>query len=198
MSNTQKKRREMGLCPYCGNTPLPGKTKCAECTEKFVRYKKTSISKMSKSHCKTCGGKRDDKYKTCSVCRARIKEWRDKHKDSGNCDRCGAKPIPGNSRCLTCYLKGTSQQAFGTVSRHSELLDLFNLQEGRCPYSGLELTLGTNTSLDHKIPKSKGGADEMENLQWTHKLVNQMKWDTDEEEFLKMVMNIASHRKPLG
>lgn len=187
----------MGLCPYCGDTPLPEKTKCAKCTEKFVEYKKTSISKMSKSQCKTCGGKRDDKYKTCSACRDRIKEWRDKHKDSGNCDRCGAEPIPGNARCLTCYLKGTSQQTFGTVSLHSELLDLFNMQEGRCPYSGLKLTLGINTSLDHKVPKSKGGTDEFENLQWTHKLVNQMKWDTNEGEFLEMVMNIASHRKSL-
>lgn len=198
MSKTNKQRREQGLCPYCGKEPLPNKTKCASCTEKYVTYKRNYVSKLNDNQCKTCGGERDDRFKTCSSCRSRIKLWRENHIANGGCNRCGQEPLKGLNTCLTCYLKTTSQTVFGTVNKHKELLELFEQQKGFCPYSSKQLTLGVDTSLDHKIPKSKGGSDDLKNLQWTHRLVNEMKWNYEEQEFYEIILAIADTYRSTG
>jgi hypothetical protein len=194
--NTHETRRQKGLCPYCGKTPIPNRRKCQECTDKYVGYKKKYLSKMSSSRCKTCGGNRDDKHKTCSVCRERIKEWRKINLSNGKCE-CGRDRIENSNskQCQTCYLKATAQQSVGSTKRHQELLELFEDQNGICPYSGRKMTLGVDTAIDHKIPKSKGGTNEIGNLQWTHRVVNQMKWDTYESDFLNLINEISSYRK---
>lgn len=63
-------------------------------------------------------------------------------------------------------------------------------QARRCKYSGLPLTMGVDASLD-RIDSTLGYVKG--NVQWVHKTVNYMKWDTSEEEFLFMVTNIYKH-----
>ena len=80
------------------------------------------------------------------------------------------------------------------------LNDLFIRQEGKCKISGVEITLpknwtdlstgAANASLD-RIDSSKGYVKR--NVQWVHKIVNQMKWDSDTSEFLDWCKTIASH-----
>jgi hypothetical protein len=137
---------------------------------------------------------RDDKFKTCSVCRARIKLWRDTNLANGMCE-CGRPPVEKTKHCKTCYLKATCQQSLGDTRRYEELGNLFDKQQGYCPYSGKSLTLGVDTALDHKKAKSKGGSNHISNLQWTHKLVNQMKWDSNERDFIEMALLIAANCK---
>ena len=60
---------------------------------------------------------------------------------------------------------------------------------GRCALSGVTLTLDKDASLD-RIDSSKGYV--VGNVQWVHKVVNQMKNDMPEQEFLAWVKLIAS------
>ena len=70
------------------------------------------------------------------------------------------------------------------------LQKLFDDAGGICPYSGRKLTLGVDAEIDHREPRSKGGSDFIENLQWVHKVVNQMKYNYSEEDFLAVVAEI--------
>jgi len=71
--------------------------------------------------------------------------------------------------------------------------DLWNLwlkQEGKCAYTGWELTLGKDASLDRK-DSSVGYV--VSNIQWLHKDVNLAKQRYDEDYFIKMCEDIAEN-----
>ena len=63
-----------------------------------------------------------------------------------------------------------------------------------CPYTNKKLTLGDGTSIDHKVPKSRGGSLEISNLHWVCTEVNFMKRDMLHEEFLAAVKLIYENR----
>jgi 5-methylcytosine-specific restriction endonuclease McrA len=52
--------------------------------------------------------------------------------------------------------------------------ELYRKQNGLCALCGASLELG-NCHVDHKIPVSRGGGNERENLQLTHRKCNQSK-----------------------
>ena len=194
-NKTHQNRILQGLCPFCGEQPpLKNRRKCISCTIKMKQYNEAKQHKRNANCelCITCGGNRDDERKTCSTCRIRIKQWRLDNLAKGHC-KCGKQPINDSNHCKSCYLKSVSFQNLGSISQWQELDNLFQSQNGICPYSGIQLILGVNSSLDHKIAKSCGGSNDIDNLQWTHKLVNQMKWDTEESQFLSMVLIIADN-----
>lgn len=71
---------------------------------------------------------------------------------------------------------------------------MFNKQQGKCPYTGVELTIGVNAELDHKISRKLGGKDTLDNLQWVLSIVNTMKWCHLEKDFLNAVRLIYEHK----
>lgn len=81
-----------------------------------------------------------------------------------------------------------------------DIYEQFQLQNGICALSGLKITLGTTrnswtsstASLDRinsQKPYIKG------NIQWVHKIVNKMKMELEEEEFIFFCTNIANYQK---
>jgi hypothetical protein len=66
----------------------------------------------------------------------------------------------------------------------------------------MPLILGENATLDHKIPRSKGGTADILNLQWVYYdqefNVNTIKRDMSEENFLKAINTIYEHTKSRG
>ena len=76
--------------------------------------------------------------------------------------------------------------------------DLYKKQEGRCAISGMDIDIqgtpwkGQTGSLD-RIDSSKGYVEG--NVQWVHKIVNEMKWDLEEEEFFSIVKLIYKHKQ---
>lgn len=54
------------------------------------------------------------------------------------------------------------------------ILELYREQNGLCALCGASLELD-NCHVDHKIPVSRGGGNELENLQLTHRFCNQSK-----------------------
>lgn len=67
----------------------------------------------------------------------------------------------------------------------------WEIQDGRCAYTGRVLTLGyknTDASLDRK-DNTKGYV--VDNIQWVHKDINRMKNDMSEEAFLSLCRDVA-------
>jgi hypothetical protein len=69
---------------------------------------------------------------------------------------------------------------------------VYEQQQGRCAYTGIELIPGLTASLDHIIPTSRGGTHDESNLQWVTKQINCMKTDMTHDEFLAMCQLILN------
>lgn len=82
-----------------------------------------------------------------------------------------------------------------------QAVDQFKKQNGICALSGLNLILARNykdlksgiqtASLD-RIDSSRGYT--VDNIQWLHKFVNTLKFNTKEDDFVKFCKLIANHK----
>lgn len=97
--------------------------------------------------------------------------------------------------CLTCWLKKRAQAVLGDREGWRALLDLWERQGGRCAYTGRVLTPGQDASLDHIVPRSKGGSNHPHNLQWVSAAVNTAKQDLSENEFLNLCAQVVAYRQ---
>lgn len=187
------KERRAKVCDACGGEREIGGF-CKSCWNKREkRRKKREQDKAAKGECRTCKNKVSGKVH-CNVClnkrrleRARREEER---KAQGVCILCGKAKAGSSKKCSRCYAKDIASFHFGSTNRAEELLCLLKCQKDICPYTGINLVIGDNASLDHKIPKSKGGSNDLENLQWLYSGdfdVNKMKWDMTDEEFVKAI-----------
>jgi len=132
----------------------------------------------------------------CQVCLDTMadKQRRLRWIESGHCGRCGKRRANNESkRCEICTFKATASKRLGSQKRGMEIAALYLRQKCRCPYTGILLKVGTNASLDHKIPISKGGTNDIGNLQWVHKWVNIAKHNYSEQEFLAFVTQCHQH-----
>ncbi len=68
----------------------------------------------------------------------------------------------------------------------AQLRQLFQEQRGRCTYFGVTLDIyarDRSVQIDHKIPISRGGTNEISNLQWVCREANIMKMNRTDAEF---------------
>lgn len=72
---------------------------------------------------------------------------------------------------------------------------LIDKQNGKCAICGKSFDSMKDVTFDHKIPISKGGDDELENLQLVHFPCNQLKNDMTPEEFDVFQMDVAYFKK---
>lgn len=178
-------------CTYCKKQPAAdGKKKCETCFEKVRTITNLSRRKTKeRGICYRCGVNPLTTHTICETCRIKHKAGIDYYKNEritkGLCAECGRFPFSGNAKsCETCILKAMAKAHFKDVRKWTVLRELFDVIS-TCPYSGIKLTLGINASLDHKIPRSKGGTDDIENLQFIHIWCNTMKSNLSETEFLE-------------
>ena len=73
------------------------------------------------------------------------------------------------------------------------LKDILDQQHGICPYTGQQLVIGENASVDHILPRSRGGSNDPDNLQWVVTQVNLMKHKLNHEEFLALMQEIMTY-----
>jgi 5-methylcytosine-specific restriction endonuclease McrA len=80
------------------------------------------------------------------------------------------------------------------------LLALLESQGYLCALTGVRLEVET-AELDHKIPVSRGGTNDLSNLQWIHKSINRAKGTMTNEEFIEACLRVASRYQgcaPIG
>jgi 5-methylcytosine-specific restriction endonuclease McrA len=75
----------------------------------------------------------------------------------------------------------------------SGIRELLKTQEYRCYLSGRELTPST-ASLDHRVPISKGGAHDIDNLGVVDYHVNIAKGTLTIDEFISMCRDVVRHQ----
>ena len=193
------KRKQDGICLQCGGKAGPkSKLYCASCASKFSEHAKARASRLvTQGLCIQCMG--SSASRVCPSCREKNTQARRgkvlERERSGICVKCGKEPcVKSNRRCATCCLKHSAWTYFKSTNRWADFQSLFNSQHGVCPYSGRSLTIGFDAEIDHIIPRSAGGTDELSNLQWVHSDVNKMKAHQLPEQFLSLVAEIYLHQ----
>jgi hypothetical protein len=118
-------------------------------------------------------------------------------REKGLCETCGQPPLIDRKNrvcntCEICYLKTIAKLHLGSAKLWQMLKILFEKQN-ICPYTGISLILGVNTSLDHIISLSTGGKPIIDNLQWVYFDrygyfdVNRMKGALSHEEYKEAI-----------
>lgn len=193
------KRRKEALvnniqCIRCG-TPWSGDTLiCPDCRIKInQKWKDKDLTKL----CFRCAAPRDTNHKSCSICREEMRKDSGKRRSAshakGFCVQCRTEEKGNNGKyCVTCALKTSARRWLEDSSRWMELKDLFKKQDGKCAYTDIPIFIGENASLDHKNPRSKGGANSIENLQWVDWDINRMKTDIPHDKFLAICHFISN------
>jgi len=171
------------------------KTKFAGAQRKYRKEKLSQglcvvaycLNKLSSdNYCGPCLVKRRDWEKTRSVKRAA----------DGYCYKCTINPAaPYLVNCVECWFKQKAGANTKSVRNAQALKDLWEKQDGKCAISGLPLTIGLNVSLDHIVPKSKGGSNKVDNFQWVLTSVNSFKLTNSLEEMFTICKAIISHNR---
>ena len=85
-----------------------------------------------------------------------------------------------------------ARRKLGWYITANELRSLWQQQGGRCGLTGQLMDIAT-ANIDHIIPTSRGGSNELSNLRWTTKAANQAKGNLLDEEFLALCRQVAEH-----
>lgn len=124
-----------------------------------------------------------------------------------SCKECSFKKLKRKSK----YISGVMFQGIKNAARSRNLkfdLDidyltkLVDLQNSKCALSGIKLEFAKNAK-DHQIGKTTASLDRIDsskgytkdNVQWTHKWVNIMKWDFNEIEFYSFCKKVVNTLK---
>lgn len=143
------------------------------------------------THCKRPAKPNRKLCESCTNSLAESKKRQNaKLREQGLCYDC-RKPSNGKLRCLMCSLNN-SVRKHSCADKTTELLELFNQQQGKCTYTGLPIVIGESASIDHKNPSSKGGTNDLSNLHWVHTGINRLKGTMNHDEFLVFIQTLRS------
>jgi hypothetical protein len=78
-----------------------------------------------------------------------------------------------------------------------QLREMIERQEYRCAGTGVELQPEW-ASLDHKMPRSMGGSNDIDNLHIVHETINASKGDMDWVDFVAMCHAVARTHEDTG
>lgn len=182
-----------GGCGTCGR-PRDGdaKTLCVACRD---RIKRRSTDLIARGLCVGCAvGVCENGKQRCPPCLGRTRDRVQRIKDAGVCGSCRQRPaIASRLSCDTCFLKRTAWSCLGDRSRWEEILWLFNSQNGICALTGAKMILGVSVSLDHIVPVSRGGTNDLSNLRWTTWAANKAKNNMLDKEFVELCVRVVMH-----
>ncbi len=120
------------------------------------------------------------------------------------CDACGKKKRFGERvddisiNFFHNYKRSAQRRNIDFTITLEYVADLFRKQEGKCAISGMSIDIkgtpwkGQTGSLD-RIDPTRGYVEG--NVQWVHKLVNELKWDLQPQEFFTIIKQIYEHKK---
>lgn len=176
---------------------------CYKCKEnKEFNYENFPANKSKPNGldtiCRVCSRKsaslnQKNNRERCNLKRKRLEVA---SKLSGKCIKCKDYAIENTySFCEKHFLKYVSLRHSGTATNWKYLKQLLESQNNKCFYSGIDLILGQNASIDHIKSKSKYPElkHDINNLQWVDIKVNLMKRESNEDYFLELIDKIHMH-----
>jgi hypothetical protein len=176
----------------CNGIPTQARKLCGKCLAIASKSKKKQrVRSTAKGLCGQCGCRPSATgRKLCDNCREKLKLFQrekvTRYRAEGRCITCG-KFLKGRQKasswCRPCHLRKLAYDNLADPKRGKEIGTLLYNQNSRCVYTGIPLVLGVNASLDHIIPRSKGGSDDLSNLQWVDTRLNLMRKATADEDF---------------
>lgn len=192
-----KRREELGLCHSCPNPRPADAIRCADCaaknrTEVAARGEQSRINGQcvkgcgrsvlpGKARCATCMGKQRVANRRCYNERAQ----------RGQCVYCMSGATVGLF-CFGHWFKNVGvAHGLGSKKGQALLRQLWDEQKGRCAITGEVMVPGSTASIDHIIPKSRGGSNEKSNLQWVLLNINRSKWDMTHDEFVAVCRSVV-------
>ncbi|MHA2341934.1 MAG: HNH endonuclease domain-containing protein [Candidatus Hodarchaeales archaeon] len=163
-------------------------------TKSYVAIKKNRYERLKASGLCACCGKRSCKTVLCNNCRSVIKARVEKLKKQGFCIECGKQEsLKNHNKCYKCYFVDITKRLGGRNKQlASKLQNKFEQQNAKCFYSEKMLILGDNASVEHVLPRSRGGDNNIDNLVWVDKNINFMKHNLTHAEFIgfcKFIIN---------
>jgi hypothetical protein len=214
MSTLYEQRKAARLCYRCA-TPLAPDEKgirCSLCAERMRAYQQRRRSRrISTALCLDCGLPTGSNRRKCAQCRQRdVGYARSKSEHwakQGLCADCGkAPPLESTAcanrypRCEACYFRRAAKDRLGSSKVWKNLREKLIAQDYRCPYTGEQLVLGVNDSVDHKYPVARfpERAHDPNNIEWVSRPINEMKRDRTPEEFMSLIAHILSYRQKNG
>jgi len=98
--------------------------------------------------------------------------------------------------CEKCYFGRLARSRLGGSDKGPAIKRKLEDQSYRCAYSGIQLVLGSNATLDHILPVSSHPElrNDLDNIEWVDKHVNEMKWSMTPDEFRDLLVGILGHR----
>lgn len=196
----RQERANRGVCVRCGkNAAQENRAWCASCTKRETAVTMERRRKrQALGLCIKCGVVLNDTSQVhCKVHKDEasggLRRRQRKRVEEGKCVRCGNNELVTTAVCFNHWLIRISGSATGNSSKKVavKVWDIMLEQNMRCPYTGKELLPGKNASIDHIIPRSRGGSNELANLQWVDHTINIMKHNLLYEEFVETVKLLA-------
>lgn len=151
--------------------------------------------------CPSCGKDREfnskaamqnaaDKETTCYSCRTIRNNQKRKGTKAGadNPAWTGYKDVPG--KVLSRLRNGAIQRGLSFEITLEDIQDIYEQQNKVCAFTGLSITFGKDASVD-RIDSRYGYSKD--NIQIVHKVLNLLKRDTPNEEFIEWCCLVARH-----
>ena len=201
----QRARIDGGFCKDCGAKRETTGTglfcrRCADARSIRAANRKAALRavwrKAGDLVCNGCGRPLlDAEYTHCPTCRAYSRErWcktapaREARKRAARICRECSEPTVGKSRsCVKHFVVDVVRKGGGNTKLWRGFWEKLEAQNFKCYYTGLALTPGSgDCSLDHKVPRSRGGALTVDNSAWCHRRINALKGNSTTEEFVEM------------
>ena len=164
-------------CQLAPQAPVMFKLPCPNCGKERTYSRKASFDKAlkQKTVCSSCRTSHNNRKRKGTKQKENNPAWR------------GYKDIPGK---VISKLRRDAKTR--DIEFHITLEDIwyhYEKQEKRCALSGVLLEWGTNASVD-RIDSSKHYTKD--NIQIVHKVINIMKRDLDQDEFVRFCCNVSS------
>lgn len=157
--------------------------------------KRSNLSTADALCIRQCGRSALPDRRRCAVClekqRAENRRFYKDRVQKGQCPHCTSAASVGIF-CLTHWFKNVGvPHGLGSKKGIELLQALWEEQKGCCAVTGEKLVPGVTASIDHIIPKSRGGTSERHNLRWVLLSINRCKWDMTHDEFLETCRKVV-------
>ncbi len=170
---------------------------CSKCKEEkeLTKFSKSKSCKTGYSYwCNSCKKTYSKNRIETGISKDYLKKKRRNDCLKSKCKQCSNKRLDTSKYCMYHFVyslivtwKLSKDEIEKTIKG---LIEKLEYSEFTCHYSGLKITPGFSASIDHRIPKTKGGTNDLSNLVWSHTQVNKLKNNLSEKEFINSSANI--------